>query len=101
MEPAALEQLGHLLAQHDIAFADRERGWAIGYDRNAGTSLILATNDGGAIWEPSHTILGENLLALEVRDGYVWTAGDRVYHDEPQRLFRLSFAAPDGVDEGD
>ena len=86
---------------HAIAFADRDRGWAVGYDRNAGTSLILATTDGGATWEPSRTIVGENLLALEVRDGHVWTAGDRVYQD-PQRLLRLTFAdsLSGGVDQG-
>ena len=76
---------------HAIAFADRDRGWAVGYDRNAGTSLILATTDGGTNWEPARTVVGEELRALEVRDGFVWTVGDRVYA-EPQRLLRLSFA---------
>ncbi len=87
---------------HAIEFADRDRGWAVGYDRNAGTSVILATSDGGSNWRPQRTVVGENLLALEVRDGHVWTVGDRVYRD-PQRLLRL---IPDdgsggGVGDGD
>ena len=87
---------------HAIAFADRDRGWAVGYDRNAGTSIILATIDGGTTWETSRTVVGENLLALEVRAGHVWTAGDRIYQ-EPQRLLRRTFAASPrgGVDQGE
>jgi photosystem II stability/assembly factor-like uncharacterized protein len=86
---------------HAIAFADRIRGWAVGYDRNAGTSIILATVDGGVTWEISRTVVGESLLALEIRDGFVWTAGDRIYQ-EPQRLLRLAIADSlrSGVGEG-
>jgi photosystem II stability/assembly factor-like uncharacterized protein len=80
-----------------IAFADLKRGWAVGYDRNAGTSHILATTDGGATWGVSRTVQGEHLRALEVGHGYVWTVGRRVYR-EPQRLLRLSFAEAVGQD---
>lgn len=82
-----------------IRFADRARGWAVGFNRNNGTSVILATEDGGATWQVQKTVYGEELLALEVRDGHVWTVGDRV-RDEPQRLFRLVLDLPVGSDEG-
>jgi photosystem II stability/assembly factor-like uncharacterized protein len=72
-----------------IRFVDRNRGWAVGYNRNNGTSLILHTKDGGTTWEQAETIEGEELRALEVRDGHVWTAGDRI-SQERQRLFRLT-----------
>jgi photosystem II stability/assembly factor-like uncharacterized protein len=75
-----------------IRFVDRDRGWAVGYNRNNGTSLILHTENGGASWESAKTIEGEELRALEVRDGYVWTAGDRV-REKKQRLFRFTLPA--------
>ena len=86
-----------------IRFADRQRGWCVGFNRNDGTSVILATGDGGRAWAVQQTVHGEELKALAIRDGHVWTAGDRV-RDLPQRLFRLAFAdssgSGQGVDEG-
>jgi photosystem II stability/assembly factor-like uncharacterized protein len=86
-----------------IRFADRERGWAVGFNRNDGSSAILATIDGGRSWATQRTVHGEELLDIEVRDGHVWTAGDRV-RKEPQRLFWIVAVADssmEGVDDGE
>ena len=40
----------------DIRFADTELGWATGYNRNDGTSVILKTEDGGKNWLVSKTV---------------------------------------------
>jgi photosystem II stability/assembly factor-like uncharacterized protein len=84
-----------------IRFVDRDRGWTVGFNRNDGTSVILATENGGATWAVQKTIYGEELMALEVCAGRVWTAGDRV-REEPQRVFRLelALAGPAGRDQG-
>lgn len=80
----------------DICFADAGRGWAVGYDTGASTAVILATTNGGNDWTVAKTITGEKLLALHVKDGAVWTVGDRV-GDQPQRLWRLVPPAGNGV----
>jgi photosystem II stability/assembly factor-like uncharacterized protein len=82
-----------------IRFADPHRGWAVGFNRNDGSSVILSTRDGGHRWAVEKTVLGEELQALEIRDGMVWTVGDRV-HRQPQRLFRRP-VADEGIGEGD
>ncbi len=92
----------HLTA---IRFLDRERGWAAGYNRNDGTSLILATTDGGASWQREKTIHGEELRDLEIRAGHVWAAGDRV-RQEKQKLLRLALPVAgsdllEGIDESE
>ena len=82
-----------------VRFADRRRGWAVGYNVNDGTSTVLATDDAGRNWHAQTTIHGEKLLALDVRDGHVWAVGDRV-REEPQRLLRLVPPAGDGAPGG-
>lgn len=72
----------------DIRFADRLRGWAVGFNRNDGTSAVLNTVDGGLTWQVQTTIFGEELRAIAIRDDWVWTVGDRS-RMEPQRLLRL------------
>lgn len=71
-----------------IGFADSLNGWAVGFNRNDGTSTVLNTADGGQTWQLQTSIFGEELLALTIRDGQVWAVGDRV-RNQPQRLLRL------------
>lgn len=79
-----------------IRFADRLRGWAIGYNGNNGVSTVLHTEDGGRTWQTQTTIYGEKLLALHVRGDHVWAVGDRV-REEPQRLLRLVPSSADSL----
>ena len=72
----------------DIRFANPLHGWAVGFNRNNGTSAILNTEDGGQTWLLAKEVFGEELLALSVQGGQVWAAGDRS-RDEPQRLLRF------------
>lgn len=76
-----------------VRFADAQRGWALGFDRGAGTSTVLATADGGGSWDVELVVHGEELAALEIGDAFVWAVGDRS-REEPQRLFRRALDAP-------
>lgn len=79
-----------------IRFADRKTGWAVGYNRKRGQSQILVTEDGGNNWAIMKTIEGEELKTLEIRDGHVWTVGDRTRPGK-QALFRLTLPVVEPV----
>lgn len=100
-----LEDVESLLKS--IRFADTRRGWAVGYNVNDGTALLLETFNGGATWETNMTVYGEELMAVFERDGHVWAVGDRV-REKPQRMIRLippaisgRAADMEGVGEGE
>ena len=76
-----------------VRFADPLRGWATGFNRNDGTSVILNSTDGGDTWQLQTTIFGEELLALAISGDQVWAVGDRV-RNQPQQLLRLVPADP-------
>ena len=72
-----------------VRFADRQRGWVVGYYRDAAESLVLGTTDGGEHWQIEHRVQGEHLNTLFVLDArHAWAAGDRVRTD-PQVIVRF------------
>ncbi|MEQ1832635.1 MAG: YCF48-related protein [Candidatus Eisenbacteria bacterium] len=72
-----------------VRFADRQRGWTVGYYRDAAESLVLGTIDGGEHWQVEYRVPGEHLSTLFVLDArHAWAAGDRVRTD-PQVILRF------------
>lgn len=60
----------------------------MGYLRANGTSVVLASGDGGETRLPHLTVTGEELHAVTFTDpGRGWAVGDRVRR-EPQKLLR-------------
>jgi len=70
----------------DVHFVDERRGWAVGYLRSNGTSVVLESGDGGETWLPHLTVSGEELHAVTFTDpDHGWAVGERVRR-EPQKL---------------
>jgi photosystem II stability/assembly factor-like uncharacterized protein len=71
-----------------VRFADRERGFALGWYSDVAESIILGTRDGGATWQTERVAPGQFLNTLFVLDrGHAWAAGDRE-RMLPQALYR-------------
>ena len=82
------------LALHAVAFADANRGWAVGCWSDVAQSVVLGTRDGGATWTVEHLQRGELLRALCVLDStHVWAAGDRA-RTAPQVVLRYTSGRP-------
>jgi photosystem II stability/assembly factor-like uncharacterized protein len=78
------------LALHAVAFADANRGWAVGYYADVAESVVLGTRDGGATWRVERTQGGELLNALFALDTlHAWAAGDRA-RTSPQVVLRYA-----------
>lgn len=89
-----LEGLPEKLALQAIAFADANRGWAVGSWSDVAQSVVLGTRDGGASWAVEHLQEGEMLRALCVLDStHVWAAGDRA-RTAPQVVLRYTAGRP-------
>lgn len=70
----------------DVHFVSEADGWAVGYRRSDGTSVVLESHDGGASWSQHLRVAGEELRALTFTDpAHGWAVGDRVRRD-PQKL---------------
>ena len=59
---------------NDVTFIDKNRGWAVGYSKSAGstTAVILCTNNGGSDWMPADMIQvyrGARLRSVDFVDG--------------------------------
>lgn len=73
----------------DVEFVDRLQGWAVGFDRSTGSSVVLSTLDGGATWIEQTRIPSEGLRALFVLDAeHAWAVGDS------QKLLRYEVDKP-------
>jgi photosystem II stability/assembly factor-like uncharacterized protein len=73
-----------------VRFIDRTHGWITGFYANLGRSLILRTEDGGAIWRVEAEIAGEELYALFIQGREVaWAIGART-REGPQAIYRLA-----------
>jgi photosystem II stability/assembly factor-like uncharacterized protein len=84
-----LESPPEHLSLASVRFADRERGWAVGYYSDAAESIVLGTRDGGAHWLVEHRVAGTRLRTLFVLDArHAWAAGDRA-RTNPQVLLRF------------
>lgn len=71
-----------------VDFVDASRGWAVGFERQEGTSIVLHTADGGARWRPQLEVEGEELWALFFTDDrHGWAVGQRV-RPASQKLLR-------------
>jgi photosystem II stability/assembly factor-like uncharacterized protein len=63
----------------DVRFIDPRRGWAVGFDRQQGVSIVLQTDDAGENWTEQTTVHGEELRALFFGStGRGWSVGVRV-----------------------
>jgi photosystem II stability/assembly factor-like uncharacterized protein len=82
--------VGHTLTR--VCFADSLSGWAVGFARDDGTSVVLHTEDGGGSWIIQATVAGEELWAMQVMNGRGWAVGGRV-REEPQKLLRFTSAS--------
>ena len=68
----------------DVAFADSQHGWAVGYVNSTFLPVVMRTTDGGAHWKNRSNAAWGNYLfhSLAVLDARrVWTCGDWGYGD--------------------
>jgi photosystem II stability/assembly factor-like uncharacterized protein len=60
---------------HDLYFRNNQDGWAVGEDKNE-KGVIIATDNGGIIWNVQVDSLSGPLNAIHFKDGIVWAVGD-------------------------